>query len=244
MRRSAPSVGRTKGRVMQSRLFAVGLIGLTATALAVPCTAAVAGAAASTTTRVSVGTGGIEANGASYRPSVTDDGRYVAFVSSASNIIDLDHPGRDEIFIKDTQTDQMQRITVANATDSEPDGDSFSPAISADGRFVTYSSYATNLVPNDTNNSPDVFTYDRINGGTIRVSAGVSGAGDSGGGAEASISADGKKIAFSSVASDIVAGDTNNASDIFVWSRDTGKTIRRCRRRLRTTGAAGTTSSR
>jgi hypothetical protein len=206
------------------RLIAMGLIStsLTASALAVSATAE---AATPTTTRASVSPAGVEGDGASYRPSISADGQFVAFQSAADNLIALDHPGHDEIFVRDTVNNDMQRITVPTVGE-EADGDSFAPAISADGRFVTYSSYATNLVANDTNGVPDVFVYDRINGGTRRVSVGLSGSGSSGGGSEASISSDGSKVAFSSTATDIVAGDTNKATDVFVRNLNTGKTIR------------------
>ena len=200
-------------------LVAIGIIGTTLAACAL---AAPANAATATTTLVSVSDHGVQGDLSSSRPSISADGRYVAFASGSDTLIDLDHPGNEEIFVKDTQTGSMQRLTVPISGD-EANGDSFSPSISADGRFVAYASYASNLVTGDTNGEADVFVYDLIQGGTTRVSTGLNGIG---GGAKPSISADGGLVAFSSGASDIVAGDTNNSTDVFVWNRSTHASVR------------------
>ena len=93
---------------------------------------------------------------------------------------------------------------------------SFIPALSADGRFVAFISTATNLVPGDTNDALDVFVHDRRTGTTRRVSVGPGGVQANGGSTRAAISADGRLVAFHSVASNLVPGDTNGESDVFV----------------------------
>ena len=94
--------------------------------------------------------------------------------------------------------------------------DSFDPAISADGRFVAFSSDATNLVPGDTNGTADVFVRDRQTGTTRRVSVGPGGAQGNGDSVDPALSADGRFVAFESDATNLVPGDTNGVDDVFV----------------------------
>ena len=103
---------------------------------------------------------------------------------------------------------------------------SVDPAISADGRFVAFSSDATNLVPGDTNGTADVFVRDRQTGTTRRVSVGSGGAQGNGLSVDPAISADGRFVAFASDATNLVPGDTNGADDVFVRDRQTGTTRR------------------
>ena len=101
-----------------------------------------------------------------------------------------------------------------------------SPAISADGRFVAFVSFATNLVPGDTNDATDVFVRDRQTGTTRRVSLGPGGVQGNGGSAGPAISANGRFVAFFSAATNLVPGDTNGTADVFVRDRQTGTTRR------------------
>src|SRR6266550_2391417 len=105
-------------------------------------------------------------------------------------------------------------------------GRSFAPAISADGRFVAFSSAASSLVAGDTNGVDDVFVRDRQAGTTTRVSLAPGGAEANGGSYSPSISADGRYVAFLSDATNLVAGDTNSVRDVFVFDRQTGTTTR------------------
>ena len=98
--------------------------------------------------------------------------------------------------------------------------------ISADGRFVAFSSYASNLVPGDTNGWYDVFIHDRQTGRTQRVSVSSGGAQGNGNSNSPGISADGRFFAFASAAGNLVPGDTNNLADVFVHDRQTGETQR------------------
>ena len=184
-----------------------------------------AGAAAGVTTRLSVATGGGQADGRSFVPAVSSDGRYVAFYSDATNLVTGDANNARDVFVRDLQSGETTRVSVASAG-TEANGDSFEPAISADGRFVTFSSAATNLVSADSNDANDVFVRDRQTSTTSRVSVGLSGAEANGGSDAPSISADGRYVAFISGATNLVDGDTNGQRDAFVFDRQTGVTTR------------------
>ena len=139
-----------------------------------PDPAADCGAAAGSTTRLSVATGGGQADGRSFVPAISADGRYAAFYSDASNLVTGDANGARDVFVRDLQTGETTRVSVDGAG-AEANGDSFEPAISADGRFVAFSSAATNLVAGDSNEANDVFVRDRQANTTTRVSVGLAG---------------------------------------------------------------------
>lgn len=108
------------------------------------------------TTRVSVATGGGQANHDSFSPSISDDGRYVAFRSNASNLVSGDNNARQDIFVHDRNSGTTARVSVPDGG-GEADGHSDAPAISGDGQWIVFESDATNLVPADTNQSRDIF---------------------------------------------------------------------------------------
>jgi Tol biopolymer transport system component len=174
-----------------------------------------------TTERVSVDSNGVQANGdsGSYLfVSITANGRFVAFASSATNLVPGDTNGVMDIFVRDRQSSTTERVSVDSAG-GQANGDSANPSLSADGRFIAFESGATNLIGGDTNAAFDVFLRDRQMGTTKRVSistGGAEGIGQSGQGN--SISADGRFVAFRSFAS-LVIGDTN-LLDIFVHDSD------------------------
>jgi Tol biopolymer transport system component len=182
-------------------------------------------AAPGNTTRVSVASDGTQANGGSFTPSISADGRYVAFASIAVNLVSGDTNGVQDIFVHDRQTGQTTRVSVASGG-AQANGPSFDPSISADGRYVAFASLATNLVSGDTNDHRDIFVHDRQTGQTTRVSVASGGAQANGPSFDPSISADGRFVAFASLASNLVSGDTNNTGDIFVHDRQTGATTR------------------
>jgi len=175
-----------------------------------------------TTTRVSVDSAGNQGNGISNpflsKPSISADGRFVAFVSTASNLVPGDTNLVDDIFVRDTLVNTTTRVSVDSAG-NQGNNNSISTSISADGRFVAFSSNATNLVPGDTNGREDIFVRDLLTNTITRVS--VDSAGNQGNSLSSftSISADGRFLAFVSGATNLVPGDTNNSFDIFV--RDT-----------------------
>jgi Tol biopolymer transport system component len=173
-----------------------------------------------TTERVSLDSGGVQGDSDSSQPSISADGRFVAFHSSATNLVAGDTNGSDDVFVRDRQRGTTERVSV-DTYGIEADSDSDVPSISADGRFVAFDSFATNLVVGDTNGVPDIFVRDRQSGITERVSVDSSGiGGNSGSGDFVSISADGRVVAFFSVAFNLVPGDTNRVGDLFVHDRE------------------------
>ncbi|HWP32099.1 MAG TPA: hypothetical protein VNK96_10315 [Fimbriimonadales bacterium] len=177
------------------------------------------------TTRISVSSSGSQGNSYSDSPSISADGRYVAFESYASNLVSGDTNGTDDVFVHDRQTGKTTLVSVSS---SGAQGDYWSqePSISADGRYVAFSSLASNLVSGDTNGTSDVFVHDRQTGKTTRVSVSSSWREGNGHSNNPSISADGRYVAFTSDASNLVSGDTNGTDDVFVHDRQTGKTTR------------------
>jgi Tol biopolymer transport system component len=175
--------------------------------------------------RVSVSTDGAQANGRSFVPAISADGRFVAFYSDASNLVEGDANGLHDVFVNDRRTGETTRISV-DSSGAEANDDSFAPAINADGRFVTFSSAASNLVAGDGNSVDDVFVRDRQANTTTRVSVAPGGAEANAGSTSPSISADGRYVAFLSDATNLVPGDTNTVRDVFVFDRQTATTTR------------------
>lgn len=176
-------------------------------------------------TRVSVNSAGEESNSYSFSPSISADGRLVAFFSRASNLVSDDTNDSSDIFVHDRWTGQTTRVSVSSSSE-EADGDSKSPAISADGRFVAFESRARNLVPGDVNDTTDIFVHDRQTGRTERVSVTSVGEGADALSQTPSISADGRHVAFFGGATNLGKGDTNGFLDVFVHDRESGETTR------------------
>jgi len=181
------------------------------------------------TERVSVDSAGSEGNVSSTLPAISADGRYIAFESMASNLVAADTNGIEDIFVHDRQTGVTERVSVDSAG-SEVNGPSYDPAISADGRYVAFPSDASNLVPGDTKTCTtwlnpgqcrDVFVHDRQTGVTQRLSVDSAGNEGDGHSQEPAISADGRYVAFSSIASNLAPGDADDYIDVFVHDRDT-----------------------
>ncbi len=110
--------------------------------------------------RISVASDGTQANSQSTGGSMSANGRFVGFASSASNLVPGDTNGTNDAFVYDRQTDTIQRVSLAS-DGTQANSQSMAPSISSDGRFVGFSSWASNLVPNDTNGVSDIFVYDR-----------------------------------------------------------------------------------
>jgi Tol biopolymer transport system component len=182
---------------------------------------------AASTERVSLAASGSEADGDSTFASISADGRFVAFRSTASNLVDGDRNGVADVFVRDRATGSTRRASVDSAG-AEADRASDFPAISANGRFVAFSSAATNLVDGDVDGFPDVFVHDLQSGETSIVTVGQGGAApDRFGVADAlAISADGRFVAFQHLAGNLVADDTNEVEDVFVRDRVAGTTLR------------------
>ena len=170
--------------------------------------------------RVSLADDESESTDESDSPSISADGDRVAFHSSGFL---APGPGSgSDIYVRDRTAQTTVRVSVGMGA-TAADGSSMTPSISADGRFVTFASGATNLVPGDTNGEQDVFVYDLLTSTMERVSVAVAGE-PSGFSANPRISEDGRYVAFWSTASNLVSGDTNSNTDIFVRDRTTGRT--------------------
>jgi Tol biopolymer transport system component len=169
-----------------------------------------------TTSRVSVTGRNGEGLYDSYGGGISDDGRYIAFMSASPNLVPGDTNDWPDAFVRDRLSGTTTRVSVTSAG-RQSDGINEDPTISADGRYVVFGSAMTNLVPGDTNNVDDVFRHDRTTGVTRRVSVTASGGQSNGWSGDHAISADGRYVAFASVASNLVRGDTNAGSDVFLW---------------------------
>ena len=177
------------------------------------------------TTRVSIDASGVQGNSFSYAPSISADGRYIAFSSLATNFVPADTNGANDVFVRDMQTGQVRRVSV-DSNGGQGNGISNAPAISANGRYVAFRSSATNLVPGDTNASADIFVHDLQTGITTRASVDSSGVEANNGSSAPTITADGRYIAFSSDATTLVPGDTNGTTDVFIHDMQMGVTTR------------------
>jgi len=177
------------------------------------------------TERVSLTSAGGEADAESLLPSISSDGRYVAFESAATDLVAGDTNGMRDVFVRDRQVAATEWVSVSS-TEAQADGDSTLPTISSDGRYVVFESLATDLVSGDTNTAEDVFLRDRQSGTTERVSLGSAGAQANGDSFRASVSAGGRWVAFTSAATNLVADDTNGGDDIFVRDLPAGTTER------------------
>jgi Tol biopolymer transport system component len=174
------------------------------------------------TVRVSVDAAGVQGQGNnhSYFPSISSDGRYVAFESIATDLVAGGTNGNVHIFVRDLLYGTTTLVSVSS-TDVQGNGDSSSASISSDGRYVAFESLSTNLVAGGTNGNVHIFVRDLVARTTTLVSVSstdVQGNNDS---SSASISSDGRYVAFESDADNLVASDNGLYSDVFVHDRDT-----------------------
>ena len=193
-----------------------------------------------TTERVSVDSSGLEGDDVSSAASISFDGRYVVFFSHATNLVGGDTNALPDIFLHDRQTASTERVSIGSGG---VQGNGFTGAVAAispDGRYVTFFSAASNLVPGDLNGTYDVFVRDRLNGTTDLVSVATGGTQGNDLSVAASISADGRYVSFWSLATNLVANDTNGVSDAFVRDRLNGTTERVS---IRTNGVQGNSDS-
>jgi Tol biopolymer transport system component len=153
-------------------------------------------------------------------------GRYVVMVSDASNLVPQDTNHHPDVFVRDRLRGITERVSVGPRGRQADGEDIFYAAISADGRFVAYDSDATNLVRGDTNGAFDVFVRDRLRRTTVRASVSSTGRQGNGHSVSPALSANGLYVAYTSVATNLVKGDTNHRSDVFVRDLRTGVTRR------------------
>lgn len=175
------------------------------------------------TARVSVDSEGAQANSSSVQPSISVNGRYVAFSSDASNLVPGDTNRVYDVFVRDLVLGTTTRASIDSAGREDRAG-SFSPSLSADGRYVAFSSYAFGT--DDTNQAYDIFVRDLYAGTITRISVDSAGGQANGSSFHPAISGNGRYVAFSSEASNLVAGDTNRVADVFVHDRATAATTR------------------
>ena len=183
---------------------------------------------AGTTARISVDETGAQASGLSYLAMMSADGRYIAFNSSAPDLVPGDTNGVPDVFRKDLLTGQIERISVGDGG-QESAASSQSAAIyffSADGRFATFDNAGDDLTPGDSNGLSDLYIRD-IDAGTTRLVTTAHDGGPSDGGSFfGSIAAGGRYVAFQSDATNLVAGDDNGSTDLFLHDALTGSTTR------------------
>lgn len=172
------------------------------------------------TTRVSVSSSGEQSDGYSTNAAISGDGRYVVFESNATNLVADDTNATTDIFLHDRSTGTTERISYSSEF-GQTVWDSHSPAISEDGRYITYYSYADNLVAGDTNYSDDIFVYDRVQAITERVSVNNLGVEGNDGSYYPQISADGRYVSFASFADNLLPNDTNGSYDVFLYDTQT-----------------------
>jgi Tol biopolymer transport system component len=199
--------------------LAAGIVAAVTSMSASPATAA------PSTVRVSESAAGVQGNRSSAEASFSADGRFVAFSSHSTNLVTGDTNRRMDIFVRDLLTGTNARANLGPGG-VQADRPSNQPDISANGRFVAFSSFATNLVPGDTNGQPDVFLRDMVTGVTQLVSVGLGGAPANGDNAAPAVSSTGRFVAFLSGASNLVGGDTNGTGDVFVRDMQNGVTRR------------------
>jgi Tol biopolymer transport system component len=177
---------------------------------------------AGTTERVSISTAGAQGNDTSGRPSVDGDGNLVAFDSNASNLVAGDTNRQMDVFVRDRAAGTTTRVDVSS-DEAQGDGTSHSPSISDDGRYVAFISTSA-LVAEDTNGTDDAYVRDLVAGTTELVSTSSDGVVGNSSSTFVGISGDGRWVAFSSFANNLVDGDTNDAFDTFIHDRVTGTT--------------------
>ena len=176
------------------------------------------------TERVSVSSSGAQGNDDSWFPSISADGRFIAFSSRATNLVLGDTNAKEDVFVHDRSSGITERVSVSSSGGQATDV-SQQPCISDSGRFVAFVSYAGNLVPGDAGHI-DVFVHDRDTGATECASVNSAGQIGNANSSWPSISADGRWVAFASAATNLAAGDTNGTQDVFVRDLSTGVTER------------------
>jgi Tol biopolymer transport system component len=168
-----------------------------------------------TTTRVTLTSTGGQANQGGNAFRIAGSADTVVFESESTNLVPGDTNGKSDIFVRDIDAGTTTRVSVSS-TGTEANNLSVYPDITADGHMVVFTSLATNLIAGDTNGQSDVFLHDRTTQQTSRISVTPSGGEANHASYDPCISANGRFVAFASLASNIVAGDTNGAADIFL----------------------------
>ncbi len=172
-----------------------------------------------TTKLISIGLNGEEGNGDSYAPSISGDGKSVAFESYSTNLIQSDKNGFRDIFIWHSETNKIERVSIG-IDGAEPNAESYESSVSGDGKFVAFTSTASNVSITEKGiSNNNVFLRDMQSNNTIMISIDPF-AKKGGGGSNASVSYDASRIAFYSHTNTLVANDNNGLWDIFLWEKN------------------------
>lgn len=182
------------------------------------------------TSELNIPRAGQSANGSGLLEDLSGNGRFVAFASYRDTVASGDANCARDVFVYDRGADVTERVSQEPSSCAGEAVESGNASLSADGRYVAFSSVSPNLVPGDTNGAEDVFVYDRQTNSTERVSLGAGSA--QGGGASLThehtggrdISADGRYVVFTSSAANLAESDTNGIADLFVRDRQLGTT--------------------
>ena len=183
-------------------------------------------------TLVSTGAGGTGANGASTRPAVNADGRFIVFESAATDLEPSDRNGVTDIYLRDMRDGVTRRLSLNGLIESN--SGAFNPSISYDGRFVAFSSRASNLLPGTSAGVSQVYLLDRgdpvANGGfdvasTLTLVSALGGAAGTSPSINARVSGDGNYVVFSTLARNLHGGAGNPFSQVMRWDRLTGSLI-------------------
>jgi TolB protein len=213
-----------KEEIQMRRSAPVSLIAVAMAAALVVVATSMASAGSPTTRVVSINSDEFGADGSSADPSISANGRYIAFESDADNLSTEDNDSYRNIFVHDRDTRATAAVSLTSGG-AGGDSHSFAPAISANGRYVAFASHADNFSGRDESLQVDVFVHDRTTRTTILVSRRPDGNGANGPSEAPSISANGRYIAFESDADNLSTGDNNSYRNVFVYDRDTRKTV-------------------
>lgn len=165
----------------------------------------------------------VNPRGRAAAPSISADGRFVAYTSRSAGLVEGDHNDLLDVFVWDRQTGATQRVSERFGG-GDADGASDQPAISADGRYVAFASEASNLTADGASGPRSVYLWDRLSGGVTAISRAPDGGEATGPSGRPTVSEDASRIAYSSLASNLVPGDANHAADVFVWDRSSRST--------------------
>lgn len=175
---------------------------------------------------MSLGSDSRQGNGCSSYPSISHNGRWIAFESTATNFMRADKNGQSfDVFVRDRRT-RTTRLVSPSSKGEQGNRDSRYPDFSRDGRFVVFTSEADNLVPNDENDVSDIFIRDLRLRTTQRVTVGFDGRETDGPSFFPHVSGDGRYVVFTSNASNLVIADINRRMDAFVVDREERTTER------------------
>lgn len=162
---------------------------------------------------------GQQMNGSSYPTDISADGRFVVFASEADNLVPGDTNNAPDVFILDRADGTIERVSVATDGTQAQSGTYYYGLLSDDGRYVAYFSDSSNLVADDTNGVMDAFVRDRQKNTTTRISVDSNGLEGNGESYFPRLSSDGRFITFSSDAGNLVPGDTNKQTDVFLYDQ-------------------------